>query len=101
MISSLMYLTNTRKDICFVVNTLSQYMENPKHIHLIKEKHVMRYLNRTLDYGLRFAYSGVIRLHGYTDSDWGGSTQDRKSTLGCCMIMHDLLVQYKENQYCT
>ena len=35
IIGSLMYLTNTRPDICFVVNTLSQYMVNPKHIHLI------------------------------------------------------------------
>ena len=44
IIGSLMYLTNTRPDICFVVNTLSQYMVNPKDIHLIGEKHVIRYL---------------------------------------------------------
>ena len=37
IIGSLMYLTNTRPDICFAVNTLSQYMVNPKHIHLIEE----------------------------------------------------------------
>ena len=35
IIGSLMYLTNTRPDICFAINTLSQYMVNPKHIHLI------------------------------------------------------------------
>ena len=55
IIGSLMYLTNTRLDICFFVNTLSQYMVNPKHIHLVGEKHVMRYLKGTLDYGLRYA----------------------------------------------
>ena len=44
MIGSLMYLTNTRPDICFVVNTLSQYLVEPKHVHLIAAKHVMRYL---------------------------------------------------------
>ena len=37
IIGSLMYLTNTLPDVCFVVNTLSQYMVNPKHIHLIGE----------------------------------------------------------------
>ena len=37
-IGSLMYLTNTRPYICFAINTLSQYMVNPKHIHLIREK---------------------------------------------------------------
>jgi hypothetical protein len=44
MIGPLMYLTYTRPDICFVVNTLSQYMVEPRHVHLIAAKHVMRYL---------------------------------------------------------
>ena len=52
MIGSLMYLTNTRPDICFAVNTLSQYMVEPRHVHLIAAKHVLRYLKGTIDYGL-------------------------------------------------
>jgi hypothetical protein len=43
-IGLLMYLTNTIPDICFVVNTLSQYLVNPIHVHLVAAKHVMRYL---------------------------------------------------------
>ena len=82
IICSLMQLTNTIPDVCFVVNTLSQYMLNPKHIHLVGEKHVMRYLKGTLDYGLIYASNGEIILHGFTDSDWAGSVKDRKSTLG-------------------
>ena len=82
-----MYLTNTRPDICFAVNTLSQYMVNPKHVHLIGAKYVMRYLKGTLDYGLRYTSSGEIKLHGYVDSDWGGSAKDRKSTSGCCFSL--------------
>ena len=42
MIGPLMYLTNTRPDICFAVNTLSQYMVEPISVHLIVAKHVMR-----------------------------------------------------------
>jgi hypothetical protein len=53
---SLMYLTNSRPDICFVVNTLSQYLVDPRHVHLVALKHVMRYLKGTLDYGL--CYTG-------------------------------------------
>ena len=75
-----MYLTNTRPDICFDVNTLSQYMVNPKHIHLLGEKHVMRYLKGTLDYVLKYASNCQIILHGFTDSDWERSAKDRKST---------------------
>ena len=55
IIGSLMYLTNTRADICFVVNTSSQYMVDPRHVHLVEVKHVIRYLKGMLDYGLRYA----------------------------------------------
>ena len=60
IIGSFMYLTNIRLNICFLVNTLSQYMVNTKHIHLIGEKHVMRYIKGTLYYGLRYASNGEI-----------------------------------------
>ena len=46
IIGSLMYLTNTRPDICFAVNALSQYLVQPRWVHLIATKHVMRYLKR-------------------------------------------------------
>ena len=39
IIESLMYLTNTRSDICFVVNTLSPYLVKPRCVHLIDSKH--------------------------------------------------------------
>jgi hypothetical protein len=52
IIGLLMYLMNTRPDICFVVNTLSQYLVEPRHVHLVAEKHVMRHLKGMLDYGL-------------------------------------------------
>ena len=52
MIGSLMYLTNTWPDICFAVNTLSQYMVDPRQVHLVAAKHVLRYLKGTIDYGL-------------------------------------------------
>ena len=44
IIGSLMYLMNTRPDICFLVNTLSQYVVEPRHVHLVATKDVMRYL---------------------------------------------------------
>ena len=62
MIGSLMYLTNTRPDICFAVNTLSQYMVDPRQVHLMAAKHVLRYLKGTIDNGLRYAKGLQIRL---------------------------------------
>jgi hypothetical protein len=69
MIVSLMYLTNTRPNICFVVNTLSQYMVEKIRVHMIAAKHVMRYLKGTIDYGLRYASDREICLQGFTDLD--------------------------------
>ena len=80
MIGSLMYQTNTRPDICFVVNTL-------RHVHLMISKHVVRYLKGTAEYGLKYDTNQKINLEGYVDSDWVGSAIDRKSTSGCCFSM--------------
>jgi hypothetical protein len=83
IIGSFMYLTNTRPYICFVVNTLSQYLVEPRRVHLVAAKHVMRYLQGTLDCGLNYNGDHDFRLSGYIDSDWAGSVSDRKSTSGC------------------
>ena len=54
MIGSLMYLMNTRPNIFFVVNTLSYFLIDPRHVHLIVAKHILRYLKGTVDYGLKY-----------------------------------------------
>ena len=59
-------------------------MVNPKHIHLIGEKHVMRYLKGTLDYGLRYESNGEIMVHGFTYLDWEQCAKYIKRTSGCC-----------------
>ena len=64
IIGSLMYMTNTRPDICFVVNTLIQYLVEPRYVHLVVAKHVMRYLNGTLDFGLCYNGDHDFRLVG-------------------------------------
>jgi hypothetical protein len=80
IIGSLMYLVHTRPDICYAVNALSQFMCEPKHIHMIAVKHILRYVRGTIAYGPRYTSSGGEMLHGFTNSDWMGSTVDRKST---------------------
>ena len=53
LIGSLMYLTNTRPDICFYVNALSQFMYEPSQIHWTVAKHVLRYLRGIVGYDIR------------------------------------------------
>jgi hypothetical protein len=94
IIGSLMYLTNTRLDICFSVNTLSQFLVEPIRVHLVTSKHVMRYLKGTLDCGLSYNGDHDFKLSGYTDSHWDGSIFDRKSTLGCCFILGSAMISW-------
>ena len=76
-----------RPDICFAVNTLIQFLTDPRHVHLIAIKHILRYLKGTIDYELKYKANQKINLEGYVDSDWVGSAIDRKSTSGCCFSM--------------
>ena len=69
IIGSLMYPTNTMPDTCFAMNTLSQYMVEPRHVHQIAAKHVMRYLKGTVDYGLSYHGDHEFRLYSYADSN--------------------------------
>ena len=64
MIGSLMYLTNMRPDICFAVNTLSQFLIDPRHVYLIAAKHILRYLRDIVDYGLKYMTNHKINLEG-------------------------------------
>jgi hypothetical protein len=81
-----MYLVHTRPDICYAVNALSQFMCDPKHIHMVGAKHILRYVRRTIAYGLRYTSSGGVMLHGHLDLDWMGNTVDRKSTSGYVLV---------------
>jgi hypothetical protein len=89
-----MYLMNTRPNICFVVNTLSQFLVELIHVHLVAAKHVMRYLKGTLDFGLCYTGDHDFRLIGYTNLDWVGSVSHRKNTSGCCFSLGSTMTSW-------
>jgi hypothetical protein len=67
IIGLLMYLTNARPYIYFFMNTLRQFLVEPRHVHLFVAKHVMWYLKGTLDCVLSYDGDHEFRLSGYTD----------------------------------
>ena len=69
MIGDLMYLKNMRPGIGFVVSTLSQFLTDLRHVHMITTNHILRYLKGTVDYGLKYDANQNINLEGYVDSD--------------------------------
>ena len=77
-----MYLVNTRHDIFYAVNQLSQAMVKPTKLFWKAGKHVLRYLRGTSGYGLWYRQSDEVRLCGFTDANWAGSPMDIKRTSG-------------------
>eukprot|EP00253_Pinus_taeda_P002279 PITA_02279 len=82
IVGSLMYLTATRPDIMFAVSLISRFMERPKEAHWQATKRILRYVKGTKRFGILYTSSKSSDLVGYTDSDWAGSVDDRKSTSG-------------------
>ncbi|XP_050909387.1 secreted RxLR effector protein 161-like [Lathyrus oleraceus] len=85
LIGSLQYLCNTRPKLAFSVSIVSRFMERPKVSHLAAVKRILRYVKGTLDCRILFPASDTwpkCNLLGYTDSNWCGDKDDRKSTAG-------------------
>ncbi|KAH9695599.1 hypothetical protein KPL71_022832 [Citrus sinensis] len=89
LVGSLRYLTCTRPDILYAVGLVSRYMENPKTTHFKAAKRILRYIKGTINFGLLYSFSNDYKLIGYSDSDWGGDVDDRKSTTGFVFFMGD------------
>lgn len=84
LIGCLMYLTATRPDILNAVSILSRFMHCASELLLKAAKRVIRYVKGTCGFGVKFTRSKEFKLIGFSDSDWGGSVDDMRSTSGHC-----------------
>ena len=62
-------------------------MENPTEIHLLAAKRILRYLQGTRDFGLFYKKGEKSDLFGFTDSDYAGDQDDRRSTSGYVFML--------------
>ncbi|GJR79912.1 putative ribonuclease H-like domain-containing protein [Tanacetum coccineum] len=95
MIGSLMYLTSSRSDIMFSVCAYAKYQVNPKVSHLHAVKRIFRYLKGQPKLGLWYLKDSLFDLVAYTDSDYTGSSLDRKSTTGGCQFLGCRLISWQ------
>lgn len=87
-VGSLMYAqVCTRPDIAFAVGMLGRYQSNPGIDHWKAAKKVMRYLQGTKDYKLMYRRTSNLEVVGYSDSDFAGCVDSRKSTSGYIFIL--------------
>ena len=89
---ALQYLTFTRPDISFVVQQVCLFMHDPRVEHMAALHRILRYVQGTIDHGLQLYKSATSSLLSYTDADWGGYPDTRRSTSGFCVFLGDNLI---------
>ena len=95
---ALQYLTFTRPDIAFAVQQICLYMHDPREPHLAALKRILRYLQGTLSLGLTMRRSSPAGLIVYTDADWAGCPDTRRSTSGYAVFLGDNLVSWSSKR---
>ena len=94
MIGSLLYLTSSRLDISYSVGVCARYQANPKESHMISLKRIIKYIKTTADFGVWYRKDTNDVLAGYSDVDWAGNADDRKSTSRGCFYVGNNLVSW-------
>ncbi|CAL8151010.1 unnamed protein product [Prunus armeniaca] len=97
----LQYLTLSRPDISFAVNQVCQFMHNPRTSHLQVVKRIFRYIKGTVEQGLNFHQSNDFSLRSFSDADWVGSVDDRRSTIGACIFFGPNLLTWTAKKQST
>src|SRR5271156_5556444 len=94
MIRKLIYFVHTRPDIAHVVQIVARFFANPKESHMTIVKRILRYLKNTEEYCLWYRREGKFELKVFTDADWAGNIDDRKSTNGGAFFMGERIVTW-------
>lgn len=80
LVKKLIFITVTRLDLAYAVSRVSSYMANLQVIHLNAVKHILQYIQGTLDYGLTYQAGRPIEITDFTDTDYGNCVETRCST---------------------
>ncbi|KAL0544329.1 hypothetical protein IC582_019442 [Cucumis melo] len=81
--------------ISFAVGMLGRYQSNPGMDHWKAAKKVLRYLQGTKDYMLTYKRSDHLEVIGYSDLDFAGCVDTRKSTFGYLFLLGEGAISWK------
>ena len=98
LVGKLLFLTHIRPDISYAVNVMSQFMHSPQKHHFEAVFMVLRYLEGTVGLGITFKKTVTLGLLIYTDSYFGSSLLDRRSTTGYCTFLGGNLVTWRSKK---
>ena len=101
LVGKLNFLTHTRPDISFAVQTLSQFMNKPRLPHLQALLHVLRYIAHTNGQGIYLQATDSLTLQAYSDSDWGSCPNTRRSVIGYVLLLGNSPISWKSKKQGT
>ncbi|XP_022894088.1 uncharacterized protein LOC111408574 [Olea europaea var. sylvestris] len=102
LVGAVQYLTITRPDIAHAVNYVSQFLHASTDDHFLTVKRILRYVKGTIHYGLHFCPStSPGALVAYSDADWAGCPDTRRSTSGYSIYLGDNLVSWSSKKQPT
>ncbi|XP_022023493.1 uncharacterized mitochondrial protein AtMg00810-like [Helianthus annuus] len=98
---ALQYLTFTRPDLSYAVQQICMHMHAPMNSHWQALKRIIRYLQGTTSYGLTLEPSSSVTMTAYTDADWAGCPDTRRSTSGYCVYFGPTLLSWSSKRQPT
>ncbi|KAK3038643.1 hypothetical protein RJ639_027306 [Escallonia herrerae] len=99
LVGRLMYLAHTRPDLAYALSIVSQYMHNPGEQHMNAVLRILRYLKSAPGQGILFTKNEDHQsVDVYTDADWAGAVDDRRSTSGYFTFVGGNLVTWRSKK---
>ncbi|XP_058733711.1 secreted RxLR effector protein 161-like [Vicia villosa] len=87
MVGSLMYMTTTSSDLMYCVCLFSRFISNPKEVHMLEAKRILRYIKSIIDLGIFYWKGCRDELVAYTNNGYACDIDDRKSTSGYLFML--------------
>jgi hypothetical protein len=101
LVGRLIYLNTTRPDITFITQQLSQFLSKPTHTHYNAAVRVLKYLKGCPGRGLFFPRNSTLQLLGFSDADWAGCKDSRRSISGQCFFLGQSLISWRTKKQPT
>ena len=92
LVGKFIYLAHTQPDIAYLVSVISQFMHDPREVHLQAAYRVLHYIKAHPGKGILFKKTSDVNLAVYTDADFAGSPMDKRSTVGYCAFLRGNLI---------
>ena len=101
VVGALQYLTLTRPDISYSVNKVCQFLHAPTTVHWAAVKRILRYIKQCTSLGIKLLKSSSTLISAFSDADWAGSGDDRRSTGGFAIFFGSNLVSWSARKQST